>query len=496
MKELFNNRKFQIIAGIAALLIIGLIAYLVTRPEQTPTTTVEVNTEINWWNPIGNANTYNQIIRDFQALPGNRGVKINLINVDYGDGKSYYQKLITDMAKNNGPDIFAIRNDELPSWKDYLTPITGVFNFTDTQILAEYRTNFADIVVQNTVDRDKIYGVTNYVDTLQLYYNKTLLQQARIALPPTTWTELNGQLNSLNRRNADNNFDQSAISLGNGFTVKDGNVNRNTNIVNFQDIIPTLVLQTGGQIYDFKTDQVRFGNDRNQNDVSTRITGNQNFTEAFNKDNPAYSALRFYLDFSEPNSTRYSWNNNSKNNVDSFLEGRLAYIINYSTFQSTIADRNPRLDYAVSELPQLDTTINKKTYGQYFMNVINRQLEIDTQRNTTNLAAKQKLQKTREFLYYLSLNAAQEKFSTQTNLPAATKSMIDRQLRGDEKLKIFAGGVLFADNYYKADIDRAEKMWGNLIYRVQFENKTLDESLSIAINEYNLAVKDGAKVRI
>jgi len=496
VKELFNNRKFQIIAGVAVLMIVGFIAYLFFPQEQAAAPVVDVNTEINMWNPIGNTNAFNEIVRDFQALPGNRGVKINVINVDFADGQSYYQELITEMAKNNGPDIFAIRNDELPSWKDYLTPITNVFSFTDTQILAEYRTNFADIVVQNTVDRDKIYGVTNYVDTLQLYYNKTLLQQARIALPPTSWTELGTQLNSLNRRNADNNFDQSAISLGTGFNVKDGNLNRNSNIANFQDIIPTLILQTGGQIYDFKTDQIRFGNDRNQTDVSSRITGNQNFNQEFKADNPAYSALRFYLDFSEPNSSRYSWNNNSKNNVDSFLEGRLAYIIHYSTFQSTIAERNPRLDYAVSELPQLDSTLNKKTYGQYFMNVINRQLEIDTQRNPANLAAKQKLQKTREFLYYLSLKTTQEKFSTQTNLPAATKAMIDRQQRGDEKLKIFANGVLFADNYYKADVERAEKMWGNLVYRVQFENKTLDESLTTAINEYSLAVQGGAKVRI
>lgn len=495
MKELFSNRKFQIIAGIAALLVVGLIVFLL-NPSQAPVApAAPINTEITWWNTTGNNAVYNEIIRDFQTTPGNSGVKINIVNVDYGDGIGYYQNIITALAKNNGPDIFMIKNDELPSWKDYLSPITNVFGFSDTQILAAYRTNFADLVVQNTVDRDKIYAATNYVDTLQLYYNKTLLQQAKIALPPATWTELGNQINSLNRRDVNNNFDQSIISLGSGFNVKNGDVNRNTNIVNFQDIIPTLILQTGGQIYDSKTDQVRLGNERNQNDVNTRITGNQTFNTLFNKDNPTYSALRFYLDFSEPNSARYSWNNNSKNNVDSFLEGKLAYIINYSTFQTTLKERNPRLDYGISELPQLDLN-NKKTYGQYFMSVINRQLEIATQKNPNDTASKQKLQKTREFLYYLIRPEAQEKFTTQTNLPAASKNMIDRQLKGDERLRIFAGGVLFADNYYKADIDRAEKMWGNLIYRVQFENKTLDESLSIAISEYNLAVKDGAKIRI
>lgn len=496
MKEIFSNRKFQIIAAIVVVLILGLIAYVASTSQTAPVATAApVNVELTWWNTGGNSASYNKSIAAFNSLPGNSGVKINIIDVDYNNGKSYYQKIITEMAKSNGPDIFTIRNDELPAWKDYVTPITGVFNLTDTQILADYRTNFADVVVQNTVYRDKIYAAANYVDTLQLYYNKTILQQSKIALPPTTWTELDGQLNSLNRRNSNNNFEQSAISLGNGFTVKDGNIARDSNISNFQDIIPTLILQTGGQIYDFKTDSVVFGNERNQNDVKTGITGNQNFSTNFSKDNPAYSALRFYLDFSDSKSTRYSWNNVNKNSIDSFLEGKLAYTIGYSGFQNTIKERNPRLEYGISELPQLDKT-NKKTYGQYFMNVLSRQMEVETQKNLADVKAKQKLQKAREFLYYLTTATQQENFSTETNLPAATKTMIARQLRGEERLQIFAGGVLFADNYYKADIDKAEKMWGNLVYRIQFENQSLEQSLGTAVSEYSLAAKDGAKIRI
>jgi hypothetical protein len=106
------------------------------------------------------------------------------------------------------------------------------------------------LAVKSTVDRDKIYAVTSYSDNLALYYNKNILKQAQIPLPPASWNELNGQLNSLNKRNLNNDFDQSAISMGTGLKIKNGDVDMDSNISNFEEILPTLILQSGGQIYD------------------------------------------------------------------------------------------------------------------------------------------------------------------------------------------------------------------------------------------------------
>lgn len=491
MSEIFANKKLMIIAGIAIILILSVVAYFVFRPQPQPVVATNVKVDLIWWEASGNSKAYKEIVNDFKKLPGNQSVDIQIIDVDYDNGESYYQKLITDLAKNKGPDIFTLRGDELPAWKDYLTPITNVFKLSDTKILADYKDGFSDLAYKSTVDRDKIYAVASYTDTLQLYYNKNILRQSQIPLPPATWRDLDTQLPSLNKRDLNNNFEQSAISLGTGFKVNNGDVKMDSNIANFEEILPTLILQSGGQIYDTITDKVVFGGERNQQDLDTK-----NITkESFSDTNPSLSALNFYLSFSDPNSTRYSWNNDSKNNVEAFLEGKLAYILNYSDFQKTIESRNSRLDYGVSEIPQLDTA-NKKTYGKFFMQAINRQLEFPIEKNPKDTAAIAKLQKAREFLYYLSTKDSQEKFADQTGLPSSYKSVIQKQLSGDERLRVFAAGNLFAQNYYKPDVDRSEKIWGNMIYRIDFENMAVRESLQKAVQEYSLSVSGGAKIRI
>lgn len=497
MQELWGNIKIRIAIIAVAVLIVIFIVALVFRPKnQRPPANENPQLELVWWNPDNSPVTaYQEIIQEFQNLPGNRSVRINIVNQNYGDPKTYYRQIITDMAKNQGPDIFAIRNDELPAWKEYLTPIENVFGLPNSQILANYREAFADLVVKSTVDRDKIYTVSNYLDTLALYYNKNLLEQASIPLPPVTWKDLDIQLNSLNRRDTANNFIQSAISLGTGLNQKDGNISRDANILDFQDIIPTLILQSGGQIYDPASGRVSLGAPRNQLDLDVRNISNRDLLSGFTADNPTLSAINFYSDFANPNSQRYSWNNNSKSNVDAFLEGKLAYIIQYSGFQNIIEERNSRLDYGISELPQLNTDL-KKTYGRFFMHGINRQLEVATINNPNDTMALIKLQKAREFLYFLSLKNSQEKFISQTGRPSGFKEIINQQLQGAEKPRIFAAGTLYADNYFKPDVERSEKMWGNIFYRIQFENLSPSESLALAITEYSLDSQSGAKIRL
>jgi hypothetical protein len=130
------------------------------------------------------------------------------------------------------------------------------------------------------------------------------------------------------------------------------------------------------------------------------------------------------------------------------------------------------------------------------MQAINRQLEFPIEKNPRDTAAIAKLQKAREFLYYLSTKDSQEKFADQTGLPSSYKSVIQKQLSGDERLRVFAAGNLFAQNYYKPDVNRSEKIWGNMIYRIEFENMAVRESLQKAVQEYSLSVSGGAKIRI
>ena len=471
-----QNRRNQIITGVAALLIITTTAVIFwpKAPMVVPVDSTPVT--LTWWKPFYGSETYGDSIDDFKKLYPN--VTIQIVTQKYDT--SYYQNLIADIAKNAGPDIFTLRNDDLPAYKEYMTPIRQFQNAT----LAEYKTEFADLVVRETMDRDKVYAITSYIDNLQLYYNKSILSQNGVAIVPSTWNEMNGQLSKLNKRDANSlNFSQSAISLGTGGRSLDGDQNINR----LQDILPLLIFQQGGQLFDYQENRPIFGQAKNAQQINSGLSTSQDFDSNVDKEGPTYKAMRFYADFADPTTNRYSWNNASPNNVDAFVEGKLAYILHYSYLQDTIESRNSRLQYGVAPVPQLDINF-KKTYGFFFMDGINRNLERDATKARKREAAER-------FLYFLSLPEQQRKFVTKTSLPAARKTIVSEQLNGDEKLRVFAAGSLYSDNYYKPNVQATEKIWNDLFERFWYQGQPLDASLKKAVIEYNTIINNGPKLR-
>lgn len=474
-----TSRKAQIILGLVILLIFALLLLLIFSNRSAPKAVVVADTtpvNLIWQRPRNTSSNYSEILSSFRAIPGNEQVNIRIVEKDFDD--NYYKDLLVDFAKEKGPDIFSFNNQDFWAAQEWLTPITNIPGTPDSKLLADYKSNFTDLVVKDSVYLDKIYAVSSYVDTIQMYYNKNLLEQAGIPLPPPTWDDLQKQLAVLNKINTDKTFRQSAISLGTGFIDNTKETQKDQNIVNFQDIIPLLIFQNKGQLYDLQSKSVTFG---------SNIQGGSTDTQ-----NPTNLALQFYLSFADPQNIRYSWNTSSKNNVDSFLEGKVAYILNYSSFQNEIEKRQNRIRYGITEVPQISKdSNNKKTFGKYFMDGISRKLELDTQNYPSDYSKTKKLQKAREFLNYLTTKEAQKQFLAKSSLPAARKDLIAEQQSGDEKIRIFAAGSLYADSYYKPNNALNNEMWGNLIYRIQFENKSLKESLATAVSEYGLTVQKG-----
>jgi ABC-type glycerol-3-phosphate transport system substrate-binding protein len=485
IKELMQNRKLVIlIAGVLIIVIIIVVVMMMTskKPDGTSVFLSEPDyeTNITFQSLYQGESVYGDIIKQFESLPQNKNVKINLVVRSDGASQNYYNSLINSFALDSGPDIFGIRNDEKNTYLKFISPLIDVKDNTDQVVInsvlkANYKQNFVDLAVKDTMYRDEIYGITNYVDNLQLYYNKDLLNQAGYVRPPSTWNELENQLTNLNKRDLGGiDFSKSAVSLGTGFTRVGastfGDVGLNVN--RFQDIIAALIFQSGGQLYDSDTGQVSFG-------------------AKVEDEDPALNAIKFYGSFGDINSSRYSWNTSSPNNVDAFVQNKLAYIIHYKYLQDTIASRNPSLKYDVAPLPQLDTQ-NKKTYGTFFMNVMSRKNFDKCQLNPLDGAQVRKCKKIKEFLYFLSTKEVQESFALKTSLPSAHRDVIALQQQGEARLRNFANGAVYAENYYKPDIERTEKIFGDLLYRVQLENNTIDRSYEQAVQDYTALVQASA----
>lgn len=496
---MFEDKKklYFIIAGIEALITIGVIIFVMTRPA--PKVVVDASPVVlNWWKISEGYDeaAFAEIVASFQKQPGNAKVSVNMLKKDWSE--SYYTNLISDFARGIGPDLYTLRNDDLPSYKEFLAPVE-IFK---GKLLTDYRQNFVDLAVRETMDKDKVYGVTSYVDNLQLYYNKTLLSQSLITNPARDWKELTDQAMNLTRRNVNTDeFVQSAIALGTGGRSPE---DLKPNIDQMDKILPTLIFQAGGQLWDYQKNQSIFGSPKNLDDVKNggqtgtnlAVGGNRDGTFGVGKidqDTPTYRAIRFFADFSDVSTRRYSWNNKMKSNVDLFMEGKVAYMVNFRSFEKTIQQRNNRLNYDITELPQLDSSI-KRTFGQFFMDGISRRVLQDVEQTKTPVAIR-KYQKAQEFLEFLTRPVNQFKITNAAKLPGAHREIIAEQLKGDQITKIFAGGSLYADNYYKPNVKRSEKMWLDLFEKIHYQNIELPTALSSTIQEYNLQAQEGAKNR-
>lgn len=508
LETIKSSRKLQI--GIGVITIIALLAgfFVITgnnKPKATITQEeVDYPIKLTWWKQFYGKETYDEIIKDFKSLPQYKNVEIEIVKKP--SDNSYYRDLLNDISLGAGPDLFTMSNDDLPAYKQYLTPIINVRDLKgnpipDNKLIEDYKEKFVDLAIDQTLDRNQLYAVTSYIENMQLYYNSSLLSQASIVNPPATWADLEKQIPLLNKRDVNGvNFLQSAISLGTGFIDKSNESDvTKLNINRFQDIIPLLMFQSGGQIYDYDTGAVTIsqaGADRTPQD-DTQATEQTGSSESI-----LAQAVKFYNSFANVNSARYSWNGSSEDNKTAFVEGRLAYILHYSYFQSEIKNRNPSLKYSIAKLPQLDLE-NKKTYGFFYMDGINKKLaddvaklnplDVNTPESKTTV---KKMQVAREFMHFLTQQTSQQFFADQTGLPSAHKDVINGQIvNGSVNSRKFAEGALNAQNYYKPDVKRAEKIWGDMMYRIQFENISLEASVSEAIEEYNNLVQAGPKIR-
>ena len=474
-----EHRNRWLIGIVCGVLILGLVILsILNQPKAKPAAIANPEVELIWWKTDIDSQVYQDTIQAFKAIPGNSNVNINILTKE--SNNKYYKDLIEDLAQNIGPDIFSLSNDDLPAYQKFLSPIE-IFK---GKTLTDYKQNFANLAVRETINKDKVYGITSYIDNLQLYYNKTILAQNQQASPPTRWEEISKQVDYFNKKVlGTDKFIQSTIAMGTGGRSTLGTTT--SNIPLHTDILPLLMFQFGGQMYDYQTET-------NAMLEETGATRAPNTTGSeVSQSSPIYRAMRFYADFSDSTTSRYSWNNNNIAADDMFIQGNLAYTLQYSSFADKIKTKNPRLDFNVTAVPQFDEKA-KRTFGQFQMDSLNRKLVNDS---TASPAGKIKYQKAQEFMYYLSTAEAQKSFATKTGLPGAHNEIIKNQLDGDQKSRIFAAGSLYSENYYKPDVVKVNQMWSRLFDRVQYENVGLTDSIQKASEEYELIINDTPKVR-
>ncbi|MBI2484631.1 extracellular solute-binding protein [Candidatus Uhrbacteria bacterium] len=402
--------------------------------------------KLTWWGVFEDGTNYRKVIADYTTIHPN-------ISISYRRFRSeeYEAALVRAFAEGRGPDIFSVHSTWLPKYQSLAQPmppsvkvvyleeqgrlkkeIVPVVREESTPSIRQLRDQFVEVVVDDVVRpyqskpggsaENRIWALPFFVDTMALYYNRDLLNTAGIAEPPEDWRTFQEDVKALTRINAEGVILQSGAGIGTG-----ENVERST------DLLAAIMMQNGTEMRSRSTGQAAFANVP---------------PGASNQDIPALDALRFYTDFANPLKEVYTWNDKRPSSFEAFANGTSAFFFGYSYHAAQIRGRNPKLDVAVTELPQIE--------GGRVVNVANYWVETVAKSSKQADAAW-------SFLAFATGKDHVTSYLESAKRPTALRSLIETQLES-ETLAPFASQVLTAQSWYRGrDVKSAEEALVDLL---------------------------------
>ncbi|HRY82440.1 MAG TPA: extracellular solute-binding protein [Candidatus Moranbacteria bacterium] len=466
------NKIKKIILAISFLTVVLVISGCGCKPANTH----KYDLDLEIWGPLDQETAMREIFDNYSLInPNVSKITYKKIPID-----TYRKELMDALASGQGPDIFMVNNLWLPSFTDKIAPAPSE---VDPRIINEqkFRNNFIDVVAEDFIKENKIYAVPLSVDSLALFYNKDLLNQAGIATPPKNWNEFIDDVIKLKSVDSFGNIIHSGAAIGTAY-----NINRSTDILNL------IMLQNGTEMTD---------------DMG-RVAFDDSFSKTDSNPNGVYlgeEALNFYTQFANSKSFNYTWNPNMHYSIDAFSEGLTAMMINYSWNVDTILAKSPKLNFAVSPVPQFE---NKApvNFANYWGFVVAKNSISKTLQSTVTISNDTRVKEAWWFLTYLStkpdgtfagtssgsgvgqsanlkLDPA-VKFLAKTGQPAARRDLIELQ-KTDPKVGVFAAGNLIAKSWRQKDSTSVESIFAEMIDSVNKGQATVSDALKTAAQRVN-----------
>lgn len=462
----------------------------------TNTTSYEVRLEV--WGLFDDSDVMAKTISEYQKRnPRVKNIVYKKLTVD-----SYENDLMDALATGNGPDIFLVHNTWLPKHQDKLAP-APIDNLSSNQspIITPLQVTdqFAGVVFSDFVSDGKIYALPLSADSLALYYNKDLLNQAGITTPPATWLDFDEAARKLTRVDAFGNITLSGAAMGmsDESSAGGGKINRAT------DILTLLMMQSGTDMINSQTKQAGFA------DFTNATYGGEM--------PPGESALAYYTKFSNPAKAEYSWNSLQHNSVDSFIEGKTAMMLNYSWLIPKIVERAPKLSLGIARVPQnKDKTGNGMVidFANYWAYAVSKNKTQNQEAVTMAQQSKRTYatneQRTAEAWKFIRFLTMPQSFSTDLPVaaassesanfdpaaeyiknqmkPAARRDLIEKQ-KSDILLSPFVEGNLIAKSWPQPDNLAIEKIFDDLIDNVVLKNELVHDAMKQAQNSVNVLMR-------
>lgn len=454
---------------LAFFLVIISVSFSGCGCKQQTAATYKINLEV--WGLFDNEDPYRDTFDAFiKQNPSVGNIRYKKMTPD-----SYQKDLVDALASGQGPDIFLIHNNWLPSFSGKVYPAPASI-ITEQKV----RNDFVDVVADDFVAGGNIYALPLSVDSLGLYYNKDLFNEAGITTPPKNWDEFVDTARKLTKFDAQSQIVQAGAAMGTA-----ANINRAT------DVLGLLMLQNNTLMADSSA----------QTAVFDRYVSTDGKTFS-----PGENALNFYTQFANRSSQSvpYVWNPKMHYSIDAFSEGTLGMMFNYSWQMEVVESKSPKLNYAVAPVPQFPGT-KQVNFANYWGYAVAKSRIPDTKGMDKVLADRvtndMRATEAWKLLTYMTtkfdptlakttatagniqspqaaLDPAKD-YLEKTKKPAARRDLVEMQ-KTDVKYGVFAAGNLLAKNWYQISPDQIEALFSQMITQINNGEATVADGLRSA----------------
>lgn len=419
----------MILAGVGILAVLAVVAIIFGRQSR------ERQVQITVWGVFDEPDAYQEIFKNFRK---ETGIKASFVkkNVD-----AYEEEFVNALAAGAGPDVLMMNNAWLPKHYDKLAQAPSGLVSPNA-----VRETYPQVVSDDLVSGQNVWALPLSVDTLALYYNRDLFDQAGITFPPKTWEELITMVPKLVKVDGEGIIQQAAIAMGGAAR----NINRAS------DILAALMLQTGTSIVDRQNVRAIFHQDPGAGKLSAGA-----------------EALTFYLQFADPSKEKgvYTWNSDQHYSIDAFSEGTLAMMLNYSFQIPVVRQKGAFVNFSIAPLPQPADASERVDYANYWGYAVAKR--------SRHASAAWKL------IVYMTDYPSAKLYLQKTERPPARRDLI-RETIDRPTVGVFARQAMTARTWFQPDAKEIETIFNGMIESVRSGSISVDEAVRRAVNQIDL----------
>lgn len=303
----------KILIPLVLLIIIVLVVITLVLPMLRKGESGSEKATITYWGLWEPKSVMQPIIDEFQK----QNPTITVV-YEQRDIKRYKESLLTRINGGDGPDVFRFHNSWTKTMQGVLAPLPSSVIATD-----EFKKQYFPVVQSDMTINGGIYGIPIYMDTLAMFTNDAVLEDAGIAVPQT-WEEFMDAASAVTVRDESGQAHTYGAAIGSY-----------DNIARAPDLLSALFAQSR---IDLKQPQKAPA---------------QNYAEA----------LRFYTNFAtgRDNVTKI-WDPNAPQALEAFTGGNVAFYFGYSWDIFAMKAQNPDLRFSTHPIPFLITPITVASY--------------------------------------------------------------------------------------------------------------------------------------